>query len=236
MDTLDQLMDILKKSGIELHHDFLKESVLSLVHVKNDVNVHIENLLSEFAMITPKRFYTTYRKNSITLESINKHHKTTTCIYGKYAEMVSNKTKYEGLEIDLKDFEGISRVESKFNGWRTVAKFFGTRNFIDILKQENVNSILINNILNGQLMETPQLDLSRFKTISQLSDYAKAKLLFDHTDGNIELIKHEFKLRLGEKTKVNYQMRKIEKLLPFVQNPEGRILKSIIELKQQLKE
>jgi hypothetical protein len=85
-------------------------------------------------------------------------------------------------------------------------------------------------------METPQLDLSLFKTISQLDDYARTKLLYDECNGNISMMFNELKKRLGKNTKATYQKNKIKKYLPMVQCPGGRKLDSIIELKEILKE
>jgi len=53
---------------------------------------------------------------------------------------------------------------------------------------------------------------------------------------NYEAMKREIKLRLGANTKANYQTNKIKKMLPFVQNPQGRKLENIIKLKAELKE
>ena len=166
MYTLDQLRNILKKTGIELHQDFIKESVLNLAHIKNDVQIDIESLINDFSMINPAKFFKIRRDNNITFESINKYDRMSTSIYGKHYEMISNKTKYKELDIDIDNFIGTSRIESKFNDWRTVKKYLGTRNMLNILEQKNVNGIILKNIVKGQPMEAPQLDLSQFNTIS----------------------------------------------------------------------
>jgi hypothetical protein len=224
LDTLDQFTDI------------LKESVLNLAHIKNDVQIDFESLINDFSMIYPTKYFKIQRDNNITFESRNKHDRMSLNIYGKYEEMIKNNTKYKGLDIDIDNFIGISRIESKFNDWRTVKKYLGIRNFLDILEQKNVNGIILNNIVKGQLMETPQLDLSQFKTISQLNDLALAKLLNEQCNGNYELMKQELKKRLGKNTKATYQTNKIKNLLPLVQSPGGRKLESIIKLKEKLKE
>tara|TARA_R110002167_G_scaffold82618_1_gene225375 strand:+ start:3196 stop:4014 length:819 start_codon:yes stop_codon:yes gene_type:complete len=236
LNTIDQLRDILKRNGIELRQDFIKESSLSLAHIKNDVQIDIEDLLNDFTMINPNKHFKLIRDNNITFESINKHDKMSTNIYGKYYEMNSNKSKYKGLNLDIDNFIGISRIETKLNDWRTVKKYMGSRKMLNILEQKNVNGIILNNILKGQLMETPQLDLSQFKTISQLNDLALAKLLNEQCNGNYELMKQELKKRLGKNTKATYQTNKIKNLLPLVQSPGGRKLESIIKLKEKLKE
>ncbi len=236
LNTVDQFKDVLQKNGITLHSDFIKESVLNLAHVKNDIEINIDNLLNDFSNIYPTKSYKIQRDNNITFESKNKFDKMSTNIYGKYAEMVKNKSKYKGLNIDIENYQGVTRVESKFNDWRTVKKYLGTRNMFDILSQRNINNITITNILKGQPMESPQLYLSQFKTISQLDDYARTKLLFEQFNGNYDLMILELKKRLGRNTKATYQTNKIKKLLPLVQNPKGRKLESIIELKEKLKE
>lgn len=236
LNTMEQFRDILKRNGIELHQDFIKESVLNLAHIKDDVQIDIESLINDFSMINHTKYFKIQRDNNITFESNNKYDRMSTSIYGKHYEMTKHKTKYKELDIDIDNFIDISRIESKFNDWRTVKKYLGTRNMLNILEQKNVNGIILTNILKGQPMETPQLDLSQFNTISQLNDLALTKLLNEQCNGDYESIKHELKKRLGRNTKATYQTNKIKRLLPLVQSPGGRKLESIIKLKQQLKE
>ncbi len=236
INTIEQFRDVLKNNGIELHQEFVKESVLSLAHVKNDVDVEISDLKSDFSYIRPSKFFKIDRNNSITFESINKGDKMNVNIYGKYFEMNTNKSKYKGLNIEMGFYNGITRIESKFDDWRTVKKYLGTRNTIEILQQKNVNSIILNNILRGQPMETPKVDLSQLKTVSQFDDYARTKLLFELCNGNFHLMTEEIKQRLGKNTKPSYQVKKLKKYLPMIQNPQGKKLNSIIKLKEALKE
>tara|TARA_R110002051_G_scaffold313734_3_gene390107 strand:+ start:2725 stop:3612 length:888 start_codon:yes stop_codon:yes gene_type:complete len=237
LNTIDQLRDILKRNGIELLQDFIKESVLKEAHIKNDVQIDIESLINDFSIITPSsKFFKVQRNNSITFESINKGDRLSTIIYGKDIEMAKYKSKYKGLDIDIDNFTGISRIETKFYNSPTVKKYLGTRNTLQIMEQKNINGDRLTNILKGQPMETPLLDLSQFKTISQLNDLALTKLLFEQCNGNYQRMKNELKKRLGKNTKATYQTNKIKNLLPLVQSPGGRKLESIIELKEKLKE
>ena len=237
LNTVDQLRDILKKNGLLLHEDFIKESVLNLAHVKNDIDIDIDDIISELELITPSKFFKVIRDNGITFESINKGDKMAVNVYGKYYEMtIANKSKYKGLDINFEDFKGLSRMESRLNDWRTVKKYLGSRNMHDILQQKNTNYIMLMNILKGQSIETPKLDLGQFKTISQLDDYARTKLLFEQCNGNYGLMVTELKKRLGNNTKATYQTNKIKKLLPLVQSPGGRKLECLQNLKEQLKE
>lgn len=236
LNTIDQLRETLQSFGIRLHQDFMNETELTLAHIKNDIQLEIKALITDFNMINPNKHFKLTRDNTITFESTNKHDRMSLNIYGKFCEMNSNKSKYKGLNIDIESFKDIARIESKLNDWRTVKKFLGTRNMRDILNQKNINSIILNNILKGQPLETPQLDLSQFKTISQLDDYARTKLLFEQCNGSYELMKQELKKRLGKNTKATYQTNKIKKLLPLVQSPGGRKLESIIKLRECLKE
>lgn len=237
LNTVDQLRDVLKKNGLVLHEDFLKESVVNLAHVKNDIDLNIDSVVSELDLITPSKFYKTLRDGGITFESTNKGDKMAVNVYGKYVEMTkAHKSKYKGLKIDFDNFKDVTRMESRFNDWRTVKKYLGTRNLHEIMQQNNTNYIMLMNILKGQPMETPKLDLSQFKTISQLDDYARTKLLFEQCNGNYRLMVSEIKKRLGDNTKATYQTNKIKKLLPLVQFPGGRKLENLEMLKNKLRE
>lgn len=236
LDTLDQLTDILKDCGLHLNSDYVQQSNLSLAHVKNDILVNTDEVFLDLALVQNNKFNKVQRENSLTLESVNKGDKMTTIFYSKHMEMTKiNKPKYKGLGINTDDFIGITRMETKYNDWRTVKKYLGTRNFLEILKQENINYITLNNILKGQSMETPKLDLMQFKSIAELNDYAITKLLYEECNGNETAIRRQIKNLIGRNTKPTYQMNKIKKNIPLIQSPEGRKLESLINMKEQLK-
>lgn len=69
----------------------------------------------------------------------------------------ANKNKYKGLSIDINEFLGVTRMESRFNDWRTVKKYLGTSNMLEILEQVNVNYFNFPNILKSHPMETNKL-------------------------------------------------------------------------------
>jgi hypothetical protein len=236
LNTIDQLRHILCENGLTLHQDFINETKISLAHIKNDVSIDSNNLINELSTIDNNKYFKVVRDNSITFENKNKTESMNTIFYGKYSEMLNNKNKYSNLPICADDFIGLSRMETRLNNWRTVQKYLSTRNLNEILNQRKVNYlILTNNILKGQQMETKQLDLSQFKTIAQLDDYARTKLLFEQCNGNYTQMVNELKNRLGKNTKTTYQTNKLKKLLPLVKHPEGRKLESISTLKEQLK-
>ncbi len=82
----------------------------------------------------------------------------------------------------------------------------------------------------------PKFDLCQLKTLSQLDDYCRAKVLYDHCNGDIRLIQKEVKNRLGRNTKPSYQMKKIKGYLPLAQSPKSLKLENMIKLKAELKE
>jgi len=237
LNTIDQVNDILKKNGLELHQDFMKESDLSLAHVKDDVEVSIDNLISELSMIESNKYFKVQRDNSITFENRNKWDNMNAIFYGKFLEMSKiNKPKYKGLNINTDEFIDVTRMETRYNDWRTVKKFLGTRNMMEILEQVNVNYLTLINILKGHPMETPKVDISDFKTLSELKYYAFISFLNEQCNGDYTAIQREITQRLGENTKASYQMKKIREMLPLVQNPEGRKLDSIMKLREEIKE
>lgn len=234
LNTIDQLRQVLKNYGIELYQDFVKDAKLSLVHIKNDFEIDFHNLLNELMLVENNKYFKVKRDNSITFESKNKTDKMNTIFYGKHSEILSNKSKYSNLPIDINNFIGVTRMETRYNDWRTVNKYLGTRNMNEILNQNNINYITLSNILKDLPLKTNKLDLSRFKTISELDDYARAKLLNEQFDGNYMAMVNELKNLLGANTKVTYQANKLKKYLPLVKNPEGRKLEGILRLKDEL--
>jgi hypothetical protein len=239
LNTLDQLnYELNNKCGIKLDQDYIKGTKVNLVHVKNDIKVDPNELMNELMLIEQSSKYRKVkRENSITYECKNKGEKSGTRIYGKYQEMNDNKTKYKDLGIDLDYFKELTRIESFFNGWRTVGKHFGKdRILLDILNQTNVNYITIMNILKNQPTEVPNADLSTFTTLSEIKEYGMFKLLYEQCNGNIEGIKNEVKMRLGKNTKATYQLKNLDRLLPMIRQPEGKILGSVIKAKEALKD
>ena len=73
--------------------------------------------------------------------------------------------------------------------------------------------------------------LKRFKPNSHL-DYCRAKVLYDHCNGDIRLIQKEVKNRFGRNTKPTYQIKKIKEYLPLIQPPKCLKLENMIKLNQ----
>ncbi|WP_282117735.1 hypothetical protein [Maribacter aquivivus] len=236
LNTIEQFREILLNNGIKFNQDFIENSKLSLAHIKNDVEIDINDLIYEFSNINSAKHFRIVRDNNITFESINKGDKIRTNIYGKYNEMIKYKSKYKPLNLNIENYRGMTRVETKLDDSRTIRKYLNTRNTLEILMKTNFNSNVIDKIIKDHPLATPKVNINQFKTISQLDDYARTKLLFELSNGDFHLMKKELKDRLGKNTKASYQTNKLQKYLPLVQNPTGQKLTNIIELKKKLKE
>lgn len=239
LNTLDQLnYELENKCGLKLNPNYLRDTKVNLVHVKNDVEVDPYLLKNELMLIGQSNKYRKVeRENSITYECKNKTEKSGVRVYAKYVEILDNKSKYKGLEFNPNDFKDLTRIESFYNDWKTVAKYFGKeRNLINILEQTNINYITILNLIKNQPMEIPQTNLSQFKTLSEIKEYAMFKVLFDACNGSEIAIKQELKSRLGENTKPSYQYKRLSKYLPLIREPKGRQLTTIKRTKELLKE
>ncbi len=235
LNSLEQLIDTLKnKCGLLLHQDFIKDSTVNQIHVKNDVDIKIDNLIDELSIIgNCSKYNKITRDNSITYENTNKYDRLNTVIYGKYNEVVKNKEKYKGLDIDKSDFLGIARIETKFNDSRTVNKYFKTRNLEYILNQKNINYFQISNILKGQPMKIEKYDLSNFKSITEEQHYYHTLGLNERYKGDIKAIKAHFR-SLTSNPKHHYKI--IEKILPIIRAKKTMSLDHVIKMKQKLKD
>ncbi len=234
LSTMDQFLDVLdKKCSLVLDHDFMKESSISKTHIKNDIKVTPEKLLNELMLIGYwSKYERIRRENSITYENANKTTRQRTTVYGKLAEIQTNWNKYKGLGIDPIKFEGVSRIETKMDDWRTVKYNFGTRNMEYILNQKNVNGIIMANILKGQPERIDKADLGQFKSLNDEKDFYHVKGLCDRFNGDVKAIKAHIR------TKTSYpkhQYQKIDKYLPMVKAKNGCNLFAIKQMHQQLK-
>lgn len=227
MDTLDEV-------GIKLHPDFVKDIKVRKAHIKNDIYVCADNLISELSQVGHTgRYNKVLRENSITYECTNISERTSLRAYGKLEEMLRNKTKYKGLEIDINQFQGLTRIESHFNDSRSIRKHLNTRDFWKILHLTNVNYIIMSNILKDQKLDIPQVDIDHLKTMTELNDFARVFLLNHICKGNSIAIKKEIKQRVKHP---KYQYKKLNKYLPLIKNPKGKKMTAILETKRQLKE
>nr|WP_299168774.1 hypothetical protein [uncultured Allomuricauda sp.] len=232
--TLDQLLDTLDiKCGLRLHHDFMKEAKVSKIHVKDDIKVEPEKLMDELMLIGHwSRYQRVRRDNSVSYEYQTKGDKMITTVYGKLAHMMRFSEDYKGLGIDLKQFEGVARIETKFDDWRTVRNRFKTRNMEYILQQDKINYIAITNILKNQPMEIEKADLSQFKSLKQYQHFAMVKDLNERYNGDITAIK-SFIRTYTSRPKHQYEI--IDRYLPMIKAPNGKELGAVKLAKAVLK-
>jgi hypothetical protein len=236
LDTLDQLHQVLKETGIELDPYFPEATILKKVHIKNDNKIEFNQLMPELSIIgNANKYNKVIRENSITYECTNKTEKTSLRIYGKEQEIKNNRKKYKKIGVTPIQFKGITRTESHFNNPYAIDKHLKTKTLLEVLKLENVNYKLLQSILKDQPMRVEQPDLQHMN-LTELKNYALTLLLNGMHNGNLNAIRNEIKSRLGKDTKPTYQMKKIKEYLPMVKNPRGKELKSVIKLMEDLKE
>jgi len=235
LKSLDQLIDVLdKKCGLVLDPNFIddNDTVLSLAHVKNDVLIEPTKLLNELMLVGYwSKFQRVLRDNSITYEGTTKTFRQRTTIYSKYNHMIKYKGDYKGLDININDFKGITRIETKFDTSKTVRNQFKTRNMKYILSQKNTNKIIMQNILKGQPTEINEFDLSQFEKLNDEKDYFYIKGLKERFNGNIIAIKAHIR---GKTSNPKHQYQKVDKYLPMVNAPRGTALTAISDMKKQL--
>ncbi|WP_422858893.1 hypothetical protein ACOKFD_16300 [Flagellimonas sp. S174] len=234
LDTLDQLLDNLNiKCGMKISPDFVKYSKVSKIHVKDDVDVRPDRLMDELMLVGHwSRYQRVRRENSVSYEYLTKGDKMTTTVYGKLVHMMRFSEDYKGLGIDFGEFRGVTRIETKFDDWRTVKTRFNTRNLEYILKQNNINYIAMNNILKNQPTQINKTDLSRFKSLTEYKHYTMAKDLNERYNGDLTAIKAFIR---SHTSRPKHYYDKIDEFLPMVKAPQGTELNVIRMTKEQLK-
>lgn len=234
LNTLDQMLDALNiKCGMDISPDFLKYAKVSKVHVKDDILVEPEKLMDELMIVGHwSKYQRVRRENSVSYEYKTKGDRMVTTVYGKLAHMNKFKEDYKGLGIDLKAFEGVSRIETKYDGWRTVKNRFGTRNMEYIFKQSNTNYIIMNNILKNQPTQIEKKDLSQFQSLTEYKHYLMAKDLNERYKGDITAIKSFIR---SHTSRPKYYYDKIDAYMPMVKAPKTMTLDAIQKAKSLLK-
>lgn len=232
LDTIEKLRLILKDLGIELNPDYAGESKLSDAHEKTDLLIEPTEIFDELVYLCPSKYARTAYPNSYTFKNLNKSYNFIVNFYGKYHEMTkTNPKKYELSKTSPEPFKGVTRMETKCDGAKTVNWFYGTRNFKEILESKNNHQRIFNELIEGQPMKTKKMDLSQFKTITELNHYASAKLLFENHNGDINSIKRYLDSFYSKNTKGNSAFKNFKKMLPLITNPEGKELKHLQTLK-----
>jgi len=234
LNTLDQMLDALNiKCGMDISPDFLKYAKVSKVHVKDDILVEPDKLMDELMIVGHwSKYQRVRRENSVSYEYKTKGDRMVTTVYGKLGHMNKFKEDYKGLGIDLKAFEGVSRIETKYDGWRTVKNRFGTRNMEYILKQSNTNYIIMNNILKNQPTQIEKKDLSQFQSLTEYKHYLMAKDLNERYKGDTTAIKSFIR---SHTSRPKHYYHKIDMYLPMVKAPKTMTLDTIQKAKSLLK-
>ncbi|MEB8346877.1 hypothetical protein OO010_12515 [Flavobacteriaceae bacterium KMM 6898] len=234
INTIDQLLKVLLDCGIGLHHDFMKDTNLSMAHEKNDLLVDFDSLQTELAHITANGYFRTVMDNSVSFKSSLKTYNQITTFYNKFIEILRHPKKYKDLGVDINDFQRIARMETKSNNYQTVKRNYKTRNMEYILNNNGINYNVIMELLNNQPMEIKEMDLAN-KSLTEINNIGGMKLIFDHCQGDINLMKKVIKNTLGENTKPTAQYKKLYEIYPILKNPQGRTFECLEVVKNDLR-
>lgn len=233
-NTIDQLLKVLKDSGIGLHYDFMKETNLSAVHEKNDLLVDFDRLQTELIHIPASGFIKTIEDNSVSFRKNLKTYQQLTRFYGKLDEIMNNIKIYKALNIDIDEFLKIARMETKSDNPATVKRNYQTRNMEYILNNNGINYSVCMELFKGQPKEVHELDLSNV-TISEFKDLCMFKYLFDINKGNIGLMKKGLRNMLSKTTKTAPYYKKLNEIYPILANPQGRTFECLEAVKNGLR-
>lgn len=237
INTLDQFINEINKTGIILDKDFTSDCLLKLIHVKNDlklINTPIEYINTLDQLIAPNFNKTKYNTGIVFNEKIYSTPIRFTC-YTKESEIKGNKSFYDIYPQLVKDFDGILRTESKLPKGATIRKYFKSDNLIDVLNSKNLNYTLLDKVIHKQTNFKPFINTYKM-TNTEEKNFAHIYYLNEFYNGDYNSIMHHIKSKLGEKTKATYQRNKVKKYLSMINNSDKNFnLENIKEIREALK-
>ncbi|TXG36986.1 hypothetical protein [Seonamhaeicola maritimus] len=236
-DTLDQLLDEINNTGLELHKDFIHYSFVNKADVKNDLKLlnNTEDYINTLnQLIAPNFIKTKYDTGIVFNEKIQTKPIRLT-VYSKEYEMQQSKTFYKEYPQLTNVFNNVLRIESRLPTKATVNKYIKSNSLLDILNTSGINYQIVDKIINHQINFKPYLNTFKM-TNSGEKNFAQIYYLNDYYNGDFESIIKHIKSKLGKNTKATYQRNLVKKYLSMINNVDDNFcLEKIEEIKLALK-
>ena len=230
LNTLDQVLFNLNKTGIILDPNFLNDAVVREIHTTDDIRVFdpVASIIAFQHLLAPKFIKTAYNNEGVVFkEKILQGLYAT--VYNKYYQMKKDRKFFQQNPLLSNQFENMLRIESKLKGSNLINKYTGGGSLPEILSKNSPNGLILEKIIAGQTLNEP--DLLRNLSWKDQRIMAMAKLLLDHYKGNFELIKEHLRKQVGKNTKPNYLINQYKEACFRLLNMEHpNIFDSVIEV------
>jgi hypothetical protein len=237
INTLDQFIDEVNKSGIELDHHFINDAEVKLIHVKNDLRLTNDtadyiNALNQ--LIAPRFTKTKYVTGVVFKEKI-KTHPVFSTFYSKGHELKQNKS-FSNQHIGLLDsMENVLRMESKLPKVSTIKKYFESNKLLDILTASNVNHDIFEKVVNNQTNYKTFINISKM-TNAEEKNFSQIYFLNEYYGGDFDSIYNHLKSKFSANTKPTGLRKKLIESLSIINNSDSTFnLDNIEEIKNSLK-
>ncbi len=237
-NTLAQFIYELNNTGIELDQDFIYNSIIKKVDVKNDLKLtnYPDDYINTLNQLTAPKFTKTKYDTGIVFNEKIKSQPIRLTGYTKEYEIQQNKPFYNTYPELIKSFSNVLRIESRLPNKATVKKYFKSNDLIDILNTELINYQILNKIIDSQINFKPLLCLSKMSNTVE-KNIGQIYMLNDYYNGDFDSIYNHIKSKYGIKTKVTGLRQKVKKSLAIINNTNGNYsLENIEEIKAKLKE
>jgi ubiquitin len=237
-NTIEQVRQEINKTGIILKPDFINNSILNLIDIKNDLRLSLEpnNYMQALNLLTSPKFTKAKYPTGITFNENIKSNQLRLTAYGKEYEMKLNKAFYNEFPSLINSFDNVLRLESRFSSRKTIRKYFNNCNLLKILNSKNVNYNSLLKIIDNQTSITPVFNTKTMKNTDE-KNFTQIYYLNDIYNGDFNAIMNHIKSKLSSNTKATYQRTKVKTYLAMINNSkEQSTLPNIIELQNALKE
>jgi hypothetical protein len=238
LNTLEQLIEEIKKQGLTLDKDFINHSLLKFVDVKNDLSLTNQNTSLYFSslstLIAPKYTQTNY-DSGVTFNQKALTNPIRCTIYDKQVEMQKDKAFYKTINLPLPEYPML-RFETRFPKASTIKKHFKSNKLIEVLSKSNINYFVLDNIIDNQTDFKPILNTTNM-TNTEEKNYAQIYCLNITYNGNFEQIIKHLKSKYSPNTKSTGLRTKVKKYLSIINNSNDNYNIDLLnEIRERLKE
>lgn len=232
LNTLDNVINNISQCGIKLDINFINDSTVNRIDVKNDLRLtkETEEYINSLNNLTASKFVKTKYPTGITFNELQKTNPLRCTFYDKEYEVSNDKSLYKLYPKLLNDLDHILRMETRLSKRGTIKKVFKTSNLVEVLKTKDVNFGILKKIVNNQNSIKPIFN-TKTMTNTQEKNFAQVYYLNELYHGDFDSIIGHIKNKLGKNTKATYQRKQVKKYLDIINNEKSKdIISDIDEL------